>query len=97
MTKAPADLTNPEMTTIMTETGADHTKTDTNMTYLKNKNTDEAICKKLRNRYEYDTDIHKTWSIPRGHILLHGLSLEWTTKLCIDFLNNLFYFIFIFK
>ena len=32
--KAPAELPHPEMTTIMTETGAEHPKTDANMTYL---------------------------------------------------------------
>ena len=34
-----------------------------------------------------------TWSSPRRHIFLLGISFEWTTKLCIDFLNQFsFYF-----
>ena len=36
-----------DMPTIIMDTGAKHPKTDTYMTYLKNKNIDEAIHKKI--------------------------------------------------
>ena len=38
-------------------------------------------------------DIIKTWFNPRRHFFLHALSFEWTTKLCIKYINQFsFYF-----
>ena len=36
------------------------------MNYLEKKNTDEAICQKLRKKYVYETDIHKIYNIIVG-------------------------------
>ena len=37
--------------------------------------------------------LHVNWSSPRRQLFIHGISFEWTTKLCINFLNQfLFYF-----
>ena len=40
---------------------------DTEITYLKNDNIDEAIRQKLRKKDEYETDKHKIYNIIVGH------------------------------
>ena len=51
----------------MTDTGTKHYGTDAEMTYIKKKNIDEAIHKKLRKRDEYDTNMQKIYNIVVDH------------------------------
>ena len=46
----------PEIPTIIPDTGAKRPNMDVDMTYIKNKNIDEAIRQKLSNKYVYETD-----------------------------------------
>ena len=55
MTETPSTLLNPEMPTIIPNTGVERPKIDVEMTYLKKKSIDEAIRQKLRNNYVYKT------------------------------------------
>ena len=48
---------------IMTDNGAKHPKNDAKMTHIEKKNTNEAIHQKLRNKYEYETNMHKIYNI----------------------------------
>ena len=48
------------------DTRAKLPKTNVELNYLKKKNTDEAIHKKLRNKYVYETKIHKIYNIIVG-------------------------------
>ena len=43
-----------------------HPKMDAEMIYLKNKNIDDATHLKLRNKYVYETEIHKIYNIIVG-------------------------------
>ena len=45
MNKTPETFLNPDMPTIMTNTGAERPKTEIEMTYLEKKNINEAIYK----------------------------------------------------
>ena len=58
MPKALGTLPDPEMQTIIPDMGADRPNIDGEMTYLKNKNIDEAIPQKLRKKDVYKTDMH---------------------------------------
>ena len=53
MAKTPTNLSNLDMPTIVTDTGAEHPKTDAKMTYLEKKNSYEAIYQKLRKKDVY--------------------------------------------
>ena len=63
MTKTPDTFSNLEMPTIITNTGAESTKTGVEMNYLKNMNIDEAIHHKSRKKYLYETDMHKIYTL----------------------------------
>ena len=54
------------MPTIIPDTGAKRTKTDIDMTYLKKKNIDEAICQKLRKKDLYETVMHTIYNLIVG-------------------------------
>ena len=56
----------PDMPTIVPDTGVDHSKTDTDMTYLKKKNIYEAIRQKLRKKDVYETNMHKIYNLIVG-------------------------------
>ena len=62
MTETTANFPNPDMPTI-TELGTKRPKTDVEMTYLENKNIDEAIRQKLRKKDVYKSDMHKIYNI----------------------------------
>ena len=47
------------MPTNIPDTGAEYPKTDKEITYLKKKNIDEAICQKLRKKGVYETNMHQ--------------------------------------
>ena len=53
MTETPSTFPDPEMPTIISDTGVDIPKTYTAMTYLKKKNIDKAIRKTMRKKYVY--------------------------------------------
>ena len=65
MTETAANFTEPYMPTI-TELGTERQKTDGEMTYLEKKNTDEAICQKLRKKNVYKSDMHKIYNLIVG-------------------------------
>ena len=50
------------MPTIIPDTGVERPKTDTEITYLKKKEIDEAICHKLRKKDVYETVMHKIYN-----------------------------------
>ena len=56
----------PDMPTIIPDTGLKRTKTDGEMTYLKKKNIDEAIHQKLMKKDVYKTDMHNIYNIIMG-------------------------------
>ena len=58
-TETPTTLPDLEIPTIVTDTGAERTKTDAEITYLENKNIDEAVRQQLRNKDVYEIDMHK--------------------------------------
>ena len=58
MTETAAKLPDPEMPTI-TVLGIKRPKTDGEMTYLEERNIDEAICQKLKKKDVYESDMHK--------------------------------------
>ena len=66
MIKTPETSPNPDMPTIIPDTVANHTKTDVDMTYLKNNNIDDAIHQKLRKRDKYDTNMYKMYNLVVG-------------------------------
>ena len=66
MTKTLEKFTDPEMPTIIPEMGTESPKTDVETTYPKEKNIDEAIHQKLRNKDVYETDMHKIYNIIVG-------------------------------
>ena len=65
-TETPTTLPDLEMPTIVTDTGAERTKTDAEITYLENKNIDEAVRQKLRNKDVYETEIHRIYNLTVG-------------------------------
>ena len=67
MTKTPETFPDPEMKSIVPDTGIEHPKTDAEMTYLKNKNIDKAIRHKMKKKYVYKTDMHKIYNLILGH------------------------------
>ena len=56
--ETPDTFPEPDIPKIIPDTGVDHPKTDTEITYLKKKNIDEAIRQKMRNKDVYETDIN---------------------------------------
>ena len=66
MNETPATFPDPEMTTVIPDTGADHPKTYVQMSYLKNKINGEAICQELRKEDIYGKDIHKIYNLMLG-------------------------------
>ena len=62
MTKTPENLTDPDIPTIIPETGSEHPKTDGEIKYIKKKNIDEAIRQKIRNKDVYETDMHNIYN-----------------------------------
>ena len=65
MTETSANFSDPDMPTI-TELGTDRPKTDGEMTYLENKNIDEAIRQKLWKKDVYKSDMHKIYNMILG-------------------------------
>ena len=53
----------PEMSTIITNTGAEHPKTNAEMTCIEKKKIDKSIHHKLSKKDAYGTDIHKIYNI----------------------------------
>ena len=66
MTKTSKIFPDLEMPTIVTDTGAERTKTDAEITHLENKNIDEAVRQQLRKKYIYETDIHRIYNLTVG-------------------------------
>ena len=67
MNKTPETFLDQNVPAIIPDTGVEHPNTDVEMTYLKNKNIDEAICQKLRKQYVYETNMHMIYNIFVGH------------------------------
>ena len=65
MTETAANFSDPEMPTT-TELGNERPKKDGEMTYLKKKNTDEAIRQKLRKKDVYKSDMQKIYNMIVG-------------------------------
>ena len=68
ITETPETPPNPDMPTIIPDTVVERPKTYTEMTYLKKKNIDEAICQKLMKKDVYETGMHKIYNILVGQI-----------------------------
>ena len=51
------------MPTIIPDTGVERLKMDMEMTYLKNKTINEAICQKLKKKDVYKTDMYKIYNL----------------------------------
>ena len=68
ITKTPATFTEPEMPTIIPDTGAKRPKTNKEMTYLENNNIDKAVCQKPRKKDAYKTNMHKIYNLMVGQI-----------------------------
>ena len=66
MTETPATLPNPEIPTIIPDTGVERLKTDVEMTYLENNSIDETIQYKLRKKDFYETDMYKIYNLILG-------------------------------
>ena len=65
MTETAANLSDPDMPTV-TELGTKRPKTDGVMTYVKKKNIDGVIRKKLRKKDVYESDMHKIYNLILG-------------------------------
>ena len=65
ITETVATFHNPEMPTI-TDFGTELPKTDSEINYLKKKNTNEAIRQKMRKKDVYKSDMHKIYNIIVG-------------------------------
>ena len=63
MNETQATFTDTEMPTIIPDTGTDCPKSDREITYLKKKNIDKAIRKKLRKKDVYETDMHNIYNL----------------------------------
>ena len=66
ITETPETPPNPDMSKIIPDTGVERPKTDTEMTYLKKKNIDEATCQKLMKKDVYETDMHNIYNLIVG-------------------------------
>ena len=66
MTETPATLPNPEIPTIIPDTGVERLKTDVEMTYLENNSIDETIQYKLRKKDFYETYMYKIYNLILG-------------------------------
>ena len=66
MTKTPETFPDPEFPRITPDTGVQHPKMDSEMTYLKNNNIDDSIYQKLRKKYVYETDMHNIYKFILG-------------------------------
>ena len=66
MTNTPTTFPNPEIPTIITDTGVDRPNTDAEMAYLNKKNNYKSICQKLRKTYVYETDMRNIYDIIVG-------------------------------
>ena len=66
MTKTPENFPNPQIPTIIPDTGAERPKTGREMTYTRKKNIDEAIRQKLSNKDVYETYMHNIYNIIVG-------------------------------
>ena len=62
MTETAVTFPDPEIRTI-TDLGIERPKTDGEMTYLKQKNIDDAIRQKLRKKDVYESDMHNIYNI----------------------------------
>ena len=62
MTETPSTLPNLEMNTIP-DSGIKRPKTDADITYLKNKNTNEFICQNISKKYVYYLYMHKIYNL----------------------------------
>ena len=65
MTETAANFPDPEMPNI-TNLVIERPKTDGEITYLKKKNINEAICQTLSNNYVYESGMHKIYNIIVG-------------------------------
>ena len=63
MTKTPANFSEPEIPTIIPETGVEFPKTDMEMTYLKNKTIDKYIRQKPKKKDVYKIDMPNNYNI----------------------------------
>ena len=63
MTETPETFPNPDIPTIMTDTITEPPKIDVEMTYLENKNIDEAIRQKSSKKDVYETNMHKIYNL----------------------------------
>ena len=66
MNKKLETFPNPEMPTILTNTGVESPKTDVKTTYLENKKIDESIRQKLKNKDVYETYTNNIYNIIVG-------------------------------
>ena len=66
MTKTMTAFPDPYMPTIVTGNEYGLPKTDSDMTYLEEKNIDEAIHQKIWKRDKYETNVHKIYNIIVG-------------------------------
>ena len=66
MTETLATSPNLKILTTIPNSDIERPKTDSDINYLKNKNIDEAIRQKLRNKDVYESDMHKIYSIIVG-------------------------------
>ena len=66
MNKTPETFPNLEIPTIIPDTGVKHPYTDADMNYLKKKNNGKDTHQKLRNKYLYETNMHKIYNIIVG-------------------------------
>ena len=63
MNKTLDTFPDPDMPSIIPYMGADYPKTETEVTYPKKNNIDEAIHQKLSKKDVYETDMHKIYNL----------------------------------
>ena len=66
MTETPGNSPNPDIPTIIPETGVESPKTEGEMMYLENINIDEAIRQKLRKKDICETGMHNIYNLIVG-------------------------------
>ena len=66
LNEIPATFSDPEMPTIIPDTGVEHPKTDVDVYFLKKKIIDEAIHQKLRKKYVYEIYMHNIYNLIVG-------------------------------
>ena len=64
--KTTETFSDPDMPTIISDTGVECPDTDADMNYLEKKNIDKAICQKSSNKDVYETVIHNIYNIIVG-------------------------------